>query len=443
MLWCQGMPGAGKVTVLASLITSTLRAEAESQDIGVGVIYLEHRETDVPTPSSLLAALWRQLVFRKSISPALEHLFSMHHEPETRPSIEEDDAILRLIIVEYSRVFILVDGLDEYPQEPRDILLGYLGTLGPSVSLLLTSRPHIVIDHIISSYRTVQIRATEHDIGVYLDSKITKSKRLSDYIKASLVLQQNLKPTVVNRSDGMFLLATLHVNSLTKTHTVKDARIALENMADNLDQAYGAVMDRINQQDPGDRKLAWRTLSWITHAKRPSRRSELIEAFTVEPGAMELDPENLPGMEIILSVCAGLVVVNEEDDKIRLIHYTAELFLQSPHLQAKSFRGAQSELTLTCITYLLLGFEVMADKLQQAVFLFTHNPFLHYAVDYCLIHARGEPELQIKASILSFLSQCSVWRRLWTWNRGGPPLPSNKLLIAAMFHLEETANSIM
>ncbi|KAJ7602548.1 ankyrin repeat-containing domain protein [Mycena polygramma] len=435
VLWCQGMPGTGK-TVLASLITNTLRVEAESQDIGVGVIYLEHRETDVPTPSSLLAALWRQLVFRKSISPALEHLFSMHYEPETRPTMEEDDAILRSIIVEYSQVFILVDGLDEYPQEPRDILLGYLGALGPSVNLLLTSRPHIIISHVISSYETVEIRATEHDIGVYLDSKIPRSKRLSNHIKASLDLQQNLKPTVVTRSDGMFLLAKLHFDSLTKTCTVKDARIALENMADNLDRAYGAVVDRINQQDPGDKRLAWRTLSWITHAKRPLRRSELIEALAIEPGAMELDPENLPKMEIVLSVCAGLVVIDEEDDKIHLMHYTTELFLCLPGVQAEAFPWAQSEITLTCITYLSVGFEAMADKLQQAVFLFTHNPFLHYAVDYCLIHARGDPEVQIKTSILSFLSHCSVWRRLWMWKHGDRTLTPDRLWIAAVFQLE-------
>ncbi|KAJ7601491.1 hypothetical protein DFH06DRAFT_1406902, partial [Mycena polygramma] len=344
MLWCQGMPGAGK-TVLASLITNTLRVEAESQDIGVGVIYLEHRETDVPTPSSLLAALWRQLVFRKLVSPALEHLHSMHHEPETRPTIEEDDAILRSIIVEYSQVFIVVDGLDEYPQEPRDILLGYLGALGSSVNLLLTSRPHIIIDHIISSYETLEIRATEHDIGIYLDSKIAQSKRLSNHIKASSVLQQSLKPTVVKRSDGMFLLAKLHFDSLTKTCTVKDARIALENMTDNLDRAYGAAVDRINQQGPGDMKLAWRTLSWITHAKRPLRCSELQGALAVEPGATDLDPDNLPDRNIVLFSCAGLVVFNEKDE-ICFIHYTTAEYFKL------AFPGAQSDIAMTCITYL-------------------------------------------------------------------------------------------
>ncbi|KAJ7613773.1 ankyrin repeat-containing domain protein [Mycena polygramma] len=441
-LWCQGIPGAGK-TVLASLIMNTLRLETESQNIGVGVIYLEYRETDVPSPSRLLAALWRQLVIGKPISPVLEHLYGKHREPRTRPTIAEDDTVLRSIIPEYSKVFILVDGLDEYPEKQRDILLAYICAWGPSVNLLLTSRPHITIGHIVSSYGTIEIQATEDDIRKYLDSQISKSSRLSKHLSNSPALHQELEATVVERSDGMFLLAKLHVDSLTEKRTVREIRDALDHMADDLDVAYGAVVDRINRQSQGDRQLAWRTLSWIAHAKRPLRRSELIEALAVEPGAMALDPDNLPEIGIVLSVCAGLVVINEEDDKIRLIHYTTELFLRSPHVQAKAFPLAQTEITMTCLTYLSLGFEAMADRLQEPVFLFTHNPFLHYAADYCLIHARGEPELQIKAALLSFLSKCSVWRRLWMWKQGSRTLTADRLWIAAVFRLEATCRHII
>ncbi|KAJ7613767.1 ankyrin repeat-containing domain protein [Mycena polygramma] len=441
-LWCQGMPGAGK-TVLASLITHTLQVETESENIGVGVIYLEHRESDVPPPSRLLAALWRQLVVGKPISQSLDKLYRKHREPRTRPTIEEDAAVLRSIISEYAKVFIVVDGLDEYPDEQRDILLLHLRAFGPAVNLLLTSRPHIIVGHVVSNFETLEIRATEHDIRLYLDSKISKSSRLSKHVSDSPNLHQQLEATVVERSDGMFLLATLHVNSLTKTRTVKDVRNALGNMADNLDLAYRAVVDRINQQDPGDSKLAWQALAWITHAKRPLRFSELREALGVELGATELDPENLPAMDIVLSVCAGLVKVDREDDKIRLIHYTTEIYLQSAHVRASTFPRAQSDITMTCITYVSFGFEGISQKLRQPIFLFTFNPFLDYAVEYCLIHARGPPESEIQPALLSFLSTCSLWRDLWAWKRIGPPLPSDRLSIAAVFNLEETFGRIL
>ncbi|KAJ7602551.1 ankyrin repeat-containing domain protein [Mycena polygramma] len=456
-LWCQGMPGAGK-TVLASLIANTLHLEAEdlitkhrqkkqiemeSQNIGVAIIYLEHRETDVPSPSRLLAALWRQLVVGKLLSQFIIQLYRKHREQGTQPTIGEDDAVLRSIISEYSKVYILADGLDEYPQEPRDILLGYLGALGSSVNLLLTSRPHITVDHVIPSYETLDIRATEDDIRTFLGSRISKSFRLTKHLSKSPNLHQELEATIVERSDGMFLLAKLHFDSLTKTCTVKDVRDTLKNMADNLDMAYDAVMDRINQQDPKDTKLACRTLSWVTHAKRPLRCSELRGALAVEPGTTDLNRENLPDIDVVLSVCAGLVVINENDDQIRLIHYTTELYLQSARVCASAFPRAQSDITTTCITYLSFGFEAISPALRQPMFLFTYNPFLHYAVEYCLSHAKGPPESEIKPSLMLFLSNCSLWRTLWTWKYGGVPLPSDRLSLAATFNLEETLGYII
>jgi hypothetical protein len=101
--------------------------------------------------------------------------------------------------------------------------------------------------------------------------------------------------------------------------SIKAVREALLNIPNTLERTYNEVVDRINRQNEDDRKLAWLTLSWITNAKRPLRPCELTEALAVEPGTNALDLENLPDMETIVSVCAGVVVISE-DDTIRLIH---------------------------------------------------------------------------------------------------------------------------
>ncbi|KAJ7144588.1 hypothetical protein C8R44DRAFT_582826, partial [Mycena epipterygia] len=61
ILWCRGMPGAGK-TVLVSIIVDHLRTAQDCPNIGVAAIYLNHKESDTHSPSSLLTSLWRQLV---------------------------------------------------------------------------------------------------------------------------------------------------------------------------------------------------------------------------------------------------------------------------------------------------------------------------------------------------------------------------------------------
>ncbi|KAJ7844658.1 hypothetical protein B0H13DRAFT_126803 [Mycena leptocephala] len=51
-IWCRGMPGAGK-TVLVSIVVDNLRAELESETIGIAVIYLSHKETETQSPTNL------------------------------------------------------------------------------------------------------------------------------------------------------------------------------------------------------------------------------------------------------------------------------------------------------------------------------------------------------------------------------------------------------
>jgi hypothetical protein len=77
-------------------------------------------------------------------------------------------------------------------------------------------------------------------------------------------------------------------------------------------------MDRIEVQKTGLRDLAKQVLLWITCAKRPLTTLELRHALAVEIAQSELDIENLPEVEDMISVCAGLVTVDEESDVIRL-----------------------------------------------------------------------------------------------------------------------------
>jgi ankyrin repeat protein len=49
---------------------------------------------------------------------------------------------------------------------------------------------------------------------------------------------------------------------------------------------------------------------------------ELQHALVVEIGESTLDEDNLPQIEDMVLVCAGLVMVDDESHIIRLVHYT-------------------------------------------------------------------------------------------------------------------------
>lgn len=133
----------------------------------------------------------------------VQRLYNTHREPGTRPSIDEDLHTLRSVVSEHSKVFLVVDALDEYLEEQRDILLNYLSHLGPNVSVMLTSRPQIAIGHRVSNFMTLEIRATADDISEYLDAQIQMSPRFCRHLNAAPDLRAAIRKQIVQRSDGM------------------------------------------------------------------------------------------------------------------------------------------------------------------------------------------------------------------------------------------------
>lgn len=108
------------------------------------VIYLSRASH---SPAHLLAGVWPQPVFQKPISSTMRQLYEIHQwEQRTRPSLEGTCSVLCTTVSELSSVFIVVDALDEYPEEQRDTLLHCLSALGPTVNLMFTSRP-INVEH--------------------------------------------------------------------------------------------------------------------------------------------------------------------------------------------------------------------------------------------------------------------------------------------------------
>ena len=109
-------------------------------------------------------------------------------------------------------------------------------------------------------------------------------------------------------------------------------------------------MQRIEGHDVDSQNLAKDVLSWIVCAKRPLNTSELQHALAVEVGESELDEDNLPLIEDMVSVCAGLVTVDEESGIIRLVHYTTQEYFQQT--QKLWFPYAEDNITKICASYL-------------------------------------------------------------------------------------------
>jgi|ERR1700722_8467906 len=108
------------------------------------------------------------------------------------------------------------------------------------------------------------------------------------------------------------------MNTLLQQCSEKEVLDALENLPDDIDDIYNDAMVRIERQPPRDKELAKKILSWITYARRPLSVVELQHALSVSFKMTEMDPRSLIFAWKLTSVCAGLVVIDEEQCIIRL-----------------------------------------------------------------------------------------------------------------------------
>ncbi|KAJ6530029.1 ankyrin repeat-containing domain protein, partial [Mycena vulgaris] len=445
ILWCHGIPGAGKTVLACVLVADHLERRYQGTNVAVASMYLNHKETETQTVSNLLASVWRQLVVGKPITSAIEALYERHSGKRTRATFNETRDALRATVTEWSKVYVVVDALDEYPEDGRNILLEHLTTLGPAVALLLTSRPHISLNHSLPKFEALEIRATDDDIRKYVDDRIRTSSRLSMYVRKHPDLQDEIQSKIKGSVDGMFLLAKFHVESLATKSTIKAMRLALENLPKDLEHTYDEAMEQIDQQEENDRKIAHTALTWVFNSKRVLTVAELREALAIEPGTTQLDPDNLAEIDIILSVCAGLVIVEKTSSTVRLVHYTTQHYLES--VQASRFPDAPTEITRSILTF--LAFDEFSDlsKLRYQA-RSERRAFLEYC-QYCLMHAVGQPEIRLRDMVVEFVRQASRWKDEWhyrgapPWNYDDWPKSTSPLWIAAASNLQDVAKTLL
>jgi ankyrin repeat protein len=253
-----------------------------------------------------------------------------------------------------------------------------------------------------------------------------------------------------------FLLSQLHLDSLKGKKSPKAIRIALKRLptgSEAYDNAYKAAMERIESQLSDEEELAKQVLSWITCAKRPLTTSELEHALAVEIGQSQLDEQNLCQVEDMVSVCAGLVTIDDESGIIRLVHYTTQEYFE--RTQKNWFPDAESDITAICITY--LSFSVFEEGFCQTDKKFEERLRSNHLYDYAAhnwgYHARNASTLghevihflECKAKVEASSQALIAVKRYSSHSNYSQEVPRQMigLHLAAYFGVQEVLNSLL
>ncbi|KAF5684547.1 hypothetical protein FCIRC_3890 [Fusarium circinatum] len=373
ILFCPGLPGAGKAFLVSIVIQHLLNLFDKDNSTLIAYHYCDFGQQNNETVHHIFSSILKQFAQCLGSLPAtMVTLYNEHKKKDTRPSLSEIASALKTVASLSSRTFIVIDGLDECLVWRN--LMAQLKDL-QGVNILATSReiPEIANDN------TLEAKALEVRLPPSHDQQ----------------RQEEVRAVIIRASGGMFLLARLHLDSLARKISLwafKDALTSLPTGASAYNKAYHDVMKRIESQDEERIAFAKDVLAWLAFAKRPLE--ELRTAVTIQETDLNVDEDKLMDIEDMVSTCVGLVKINKWDATVALIHYTTEEYLRRTWpTWANTYLNADMVIATTCLTYLLFPvFDVEfseMDQLSQSKGTGRHVfPLLEYSLKHGGLHAR-------------------------------------------------------
>ena len=178
-----------------------------------------------------------------------------------------------------------------------------------------------------------------------------------------------------------FLLAKLHLESLSQKISRKEIRSSLRTLPISLDITYSNALERIYRQAQDAVDLAECVLFWVLCVKRPLTITELQQIYATRelPKETGLEDDDLPDGDILIDVCRGLVNVDNDSKNVRIVHYSAQQYLERSH--SRKLTQARMSITRISLKYLALpNFSSGTCKTDREMGKrIEQYPFLDYA----------------------------------------------------------------
>lgn len=213
-LFCPGIPGAGK-TILTSIVVDYLSTRFHNDPkISIAYIYCNFQRQNEQKIDDLLASVLKQIAeSQPSMSGSVKELYCKHRNKQTRPSLDEILSVFQSVAASCSRIFIVVDALDEcqVSEGCRKRFLSELFNLQSKhgINIFATSRS---IPEIVDRFKTgisLEIRASSADVTKYLKGRISQLpyfNQQDQQDQQDQQLQNEIITGISEAVDGMYVL---------------------------------------------------------------------------------------------------------------------------------------------------------------------------------------------------------------------------------------------
>lgn len=394
------------LTLSRSFIIDHLLETLKGQSMGVAWCYCDYRERLSLTPMTFAASLLRQLSLQTKPFP--QPVFDFYELFKTESPQKQAKYLIKTLISvcsTFSECFVVVDALDEIDPKHRKDFLKILKELqSASVKIFIATRPHLhdTFETFSSDIRQL-VEAHENDIKTFLANSLANSENMEELLDDKMT--EEVINTLSQNANGMFLLPALQIQAVLDQVSKSGIRSILRSLSSDLHEVFGGFIERIKSQPGSRQQVASAALTWLAYAKRNLSIDELRHALATRPSDTELDQDNMVSPRIIVESCLGLLVIEQENSAIRLVHFSLEEYLQT-HRQ-NLFPNGDLTLAVTCLTYstfssILLCFQ---DNQADLASLVQDYPLLAYSCNYWGHHAGLSMTPTIRELAMKFLSE--------------------------------------
>ena len=203
ILFCPGIPGAGKTMIVAIGINYLMETRLSDDNIGIAYVFCSYKAELEQSETSLIAALLKQLVqFRPDLTNLVQTIYN--NRQGGKATLEDLYDALKSVCLAYDRVYLLVDALDEYDDKDktRSSFIDRLFELQQSkcTRILATSRFLPAIVDRFGTALTLEVRASHQDIQRYVKGQMLHLPRC---VQKDEALQEVIIREVADAADGM------------------------------------------------------------------------------------------------------------------------------------------------------------------------------------------------------------------------------------------------
>ncbi|KAI1039132.1 hypothetical protein LB505_007530 [Fusarium chuoi] len=342
-LWCSGIPGAGKSVLSAAVIKECLHRSAHDAHKAIAYFFCTYRHERSQHMVNILSSLCIQLALQSEkafriLQEYHDQLFSSHHL-STKPTAEMLTQILHRICACFTRVYIIVDGIDECDNRV-EANVKCLAELALSqgddvINMALFSRDESIIrTRLEKDFSHVEIEAHTEDLQLYVASELneriaSKRLRLRDPTLKDLIMTR-----LVGEAKGMFRWVACQLDYMCELPTDRARREALSKLPPSLYATYDQILLRIDGCNDAVKRLVKGSLLMLATSFSSLCFEEICEAISLEDDATTLEDDEIVEEEELLRWCSSLVRINKSGSfangkRIQFAHFTVQEYLLS------------------------------------------------------------------------------------------------------------------